>query len=71
MRVFIAVEIDEEVKNELARVQKNLGMFVSRGNYTDRNNFHVTLRFIGDADEKEINRLKQVVDASCLESRTI
>jgi len=66
MRVFIAIEIDEEVKDELVGVQKKIGMFVTRGNYTDRTNFHVTLRFIGDADEKEISRLKQVVDEAAL-----
>ncbi|WP_027107843.1 RNA 2',3'-cyclic phosphodiesterase [Lacticigenium naphthae] len=62
MRVFIAVEIEERTKKQLKGIQNNIKKYVEKGNYTSRDNFHVTLRFIGEVDKEEISRLKQVID---------
>ncbi|OJF94170.1 RNA 2',3'-cyclic phosphodiesterase [Alkalibacterium sp. 20] len=62
MRVFIAIEIDEQTKRQLNSTQDMIKNYVNKGNFTTKNNFHVTLRYIGDVDQEEINGLKQAID---------
>ncbi|SFC22747.1 2'-5' RNA ligase [Alkalibacterium subtropicum] len=71
MRVFIAVELEDKVKDMLIHVQDRLRPYVSTGNYTDRNNFHITLRFIGNVDQQELNVLKQVIDTTALHAKAL
>ncbi|WP_423189802.1 RNA 2',3'-cyclic phosphodiesterase [Alkalibacterium sp. f15] len=66
MRVFIAIEIGEQTKKQLKNVQDKMKNYVNKGNFTTRDNFHVTLRFIGDVDQEEIDGLRCVIDNMAL-----
>ena len=49
-RCFVAVDIDEEVRNRLSEVQNNfsdLGLKMIKPE-----NMHITLRFLGDVDSE-------------------
>ena len=48
MRLFIAINFDEDVINELVRLQKNLKDSGAEGNFTKTENLHLTLAFIGE-----------------------
>ena len=48
MRLFVAIELSERFKDELCMIQKRLKMQGMRGNYTSRENMHLTLAFIGE-----------------------
>ena len=48
MRLFIAVEFDEAILNELAKLQSEWLTLGVRGNFTPPANLHLTLAFIGD-----------------------
>ena len=48
MRVFIALELPESVKDSLLICQKSIIEIFPVGNYSLVENFHVTLKFIGD-----------------------
>lgn len=55
MRVFIAVELPPEFRDEVASVARQLGAAID-ARYTPRENYHVTLAFLGDIDEGELRR---------------
>ncbi len=48
MRLFIAILLPEEVKNELCRRRDLILKDASRGNGTQRENLHLTLAFLGE-----------------------
>ncbi len=51
MRCFIAIELDEETRNILAKVQEKLKGKDVKGKYTRIDNLHLTLKFLGEIDE--------------------
>lgn len=59
MRLFIAITISEDVKNYLVDIQKT---FLGTGNFNFVNDFHLTLKFLGDVDEAEIENLDNLLN---------
>ncbi len=58
MRLFIAICFDENMLDALAEIQDDLMTSGVKGNYTRRENLHMTLAFIGEYDDPE-----QIVEA--------
>ena len=48
MRLFIAIELEPNIKNALLEIQGNMKKAGVTGNYTAIDNTHITLAFIGD-----------------------
>ena len=48
MRLFIAIQLSEEIRSALTDVQQYLMRRGVRGNYTSAENLHLTLAFIGE-----------------------
>ena len=48
MRLFIAIQLNEEIRSALTDVQQHLTRRGVRGNYTSAENLHLTLAFIGE-----------------------
>ena len=59
MRTFIAIELEEETKAQLAEVQAEAEKLCRRGNYTPKENFHLTLHFLGEVQEIWIICMRQ------------
>lgn len=57
MRIFIAIEIPEEVKREIIEIQKQLPQF--KGKLTEYENLHLTLKFLGEIERDKIEELKR------------
>lgn len=53
MRLFIAIQLNDEMKDLLQDMQKKMRSYGVRGNYTKRDNLHLTLAFIGEHDDPE------------------
>ena len=53
MRLFIAICFDENMLDALTEIQDDLMRCRVKGNYTPRENLHMTLAFIGDYDDPE------------------
>ena len=49
MRLFIAIELPASFKNEVARIQKEVKQLSSGGRFVPKENFHITLHFIGES----------------------
>ncbi len=53
MRLFIAICFDEDMLDSLTEIQDDLMRCGVKGNYTPRENLHMTLAFIGEHDDPE------------------
>ncbi|MEK6873776.1 MAG: RNA 2',3'-cyclic phosphodiesterase [Nanoarchaeota archaeon] len=59
MRVFISIDLPENVLDELCKIQneiKKTGLI--KGKLTERENIHLTLKFLGDVDEDNMKNIK-------------
>jgi 2'-5' RNA ligase len=61
VRTFIAIELEEEIKDQLAEIQTEAEKHCRRGNYTPRENFHLMLHFLGEVDEDDLDYLQQAI----------
>lgn len=68
MRVFIGVKLPSAIKAQLADVQKELKRASLKGSFTDPDNFHLTMRFIGEVDLDQKSAIETAL-ARCTESQ--
>lgn len=61
MRVFYALTFDQETKLKLADYRNDVANNSIKGTFVDLNNFHLTLEFIGEVNEKELNLLTNIL----------
>ncbi len=61
MRTFIALEIPYSVRNSLCDIQSKIYSGNQIIKWVEKNNLHITLKFIGETDEKEINRISDIL----------
>ena len=61
MRLFIAINLNDEMKDALIDIQDTMRTYGVRGKDTPPENFHLTLAFIGEYDEPE--RVKEVMES--------
>jgi len=57
MRTFIAVEISNEIRQKIAEIQKELP--ADKIKIVDPGLIHITLKFLGETDEKKIPEIKK------------
>lgn len=62
MRVFIALEIPDRAKDNFERSSKQFEMFANKGNFVTKDNYHITLHFIGNIDESKLIYLQSAMD---------
>ena len=67
LRLFIAIPIPEPVRDEIIRVQQELQPLVPRNvaRWTRPDQFHLTLRFLGDVPVAGLEKLKESVNTVC------
>ena len=53
MRLFAAIEMSDDMTDALLSVQEGMRRAKVRGNFTKRENFHITLAFIGEYKDAE------------------
>lgn len=56
-RCFISINVSEEVKKEIKKVQDELPEFV--GKKTEIENLHLTLKFLGEIDEEKVEEVRK------------
>lgn len=69
MRTFIAIELEEEIKEYVAQVQEEVKNQSKKGNFTPKENFHMTLHFVGETTVEDIEFLKQAIFETALRNR--
>ena len=61
MRLFIAVNLNDEMKDALIDIQDTMRTYGIRGRDTIPENMHLTLAFIGEYDDPD--RVKEIVES--------
>lgn len=59
IRTFIAIEITEEIRNEISSLQSTLKELGGRVSWTKPKNIHLTLKFLGDTEENLIDEIEK------------
>ncbi|MDR1318307.1 MAG: RNA 2',3'-cyclic phosphodiesterase [Treponema sp.] len=62
MRLFISVNFDEEVRRKLFRLQEAVKAQASRGSFSLPENFHLTLAFLGETEEKRLPVIRGIIE---------
>lgn len=59
MRIFIGIQLNEEVKHSLAIFQGHIKSASIKGNFSRKENFHLTICFIGEVEEGKLVHLEE------------
>ena len=62
MRLFIAIEFSETEKAALMQSAEVLRASCARGNFSLRENYHLTLRFLGEVPPAKVKRITAAMD---------
>ena len=62
MRLFIAIHCDTKTKEELVALQNRIREYTGRGNFTSRDNLHLTLVFLGEIHPSRISIIKEAME---------
>ena len=61
MRAFIAIDVSDDVRDNLAKAQERIGGKAAKIKFVERENFHVTLKFLGEIDEATAEEVKRAL----------
>jgi 2'-5' RNA ligase len=61
MRLFIAVNFDDRVKEELFTLQQKIREHAIKGNFSREENFHLTLAFLGETEQALVSDIEDVI----------
>ncbi|MGZ7043650.1 MAG: RNA 2',3'-cyclic phosphodiesterase [Methanobacterium sp.] len=62
MRVFLAIEIDEELKDKISEVQKEFMKCDAPIKIVETENLHCTLKFFGEIDEDKLKEITESIE---------
>lgn len=61
MRLFIGINFEERVLKELTKISKKFIEQTIKGNFTRKENLHLTLMFLGDVDPTRISEIDECI----------
>ncbi|MBU2496731.1 MAG: RNA 2',3'-cyclic phosphodiesterase [Nanoarchaeota archaeon] len=59
MRCFISIDVPENLREELIKIQEQLKMQDLNAKFVEKDNFHLTLKFIGEISDSKIESIKE------------
>lgn len=62
MRTFIALDLSQDIKAELSRLEDGLKKADADIKWVKPENIHITLKFLGEVDEAKLAGIKQILD---------
>jgi RNA 2',3'-cyclic 3'-phosphodiesterase len=66
MRIFIAIELTEEIRSALAALQDDLRRAHADVSWTKPDNQHLTLKFLGEVEEQRIKQIAHACQAAVI-----
>ena len=63
MRVFVALELPQKTKDNLERSSNQFAELSNGGNFVPKDNFHVTLHFLGNVAPSDLIFVQSAMDA--------
>ncbi|MCL2705038.1 MAG: RNA 2',3'-cyclic phosphodiesterase [Spirochaetaceae bacterium] len=68
MRLFIAAQIEDKNKKSIYEIQKQYKSQSIKGTFTRIENYHVTLKFLGEVEKELVSKIIFVMDRTAEES---
>jgi len=65
MRAFIAIELPDEIKDHLSRLQQDLKAAQADVKWVEPKNIHLTLKFLGEIDDKKLDGITKITEDTC------
>lgn len=65
MRTFVAINFPDILKNEIKDIQNSLKPFVKSARWTTVDNFHLTIKFLGEIDNSEKESAIEAIRIAC------
>lgn len=62
MRTFIAIELPKSIQDALARLQEQLKQSGADVKWVQPQNIHLTLKFLGERDDKKVEKIRQILE---------
>jgi len=62
MRTFISIELSDEIKDILDRIQSHLKYAGADVKWIEKDNIHLTLKFLGEIDDNKCEKVKSALD---------
>ncbi len=62
LRLFIAVELSEQQKQELAKLQNKVSQYLDGVRWVKHDAMHLTLKFLGDTEESRIGQIREAIE---------
>ncbi len=62
MRTFIAIELPQEIKDKLGRLQDKLKKCRADVKWVEPKNIHLTLKFLGEIKEERLNKINRIIE---------
>jgi len=65
MRAFLGIDFNRELKQEILNIQLKLRSLASSGSWKYVDNFHLTLKFLGEIESNQVEKISKVLDVIC------
>ncbi len=62
MRVFVALELPDRVKDNLERSARQFAEYANGGNFVPKQNLHLTLHFLGNVPQENLIYIQSAMD---------
>lgn len=69
MRAFIAIELPKEIKDALANLQSQLQSAGADAKWVAPQNLHLTLKFLGEINDKQLEKIAAVLEETAQRNR--
>lgn len=63
MRLFVAIDIEQQIRERIATFLEGLTGFVPEARWVQPESLHITLKFIGEKSEGEVEHIKRALGA--------
>lgn len=71
MRVFFAIELEESLKEYLYSLQQEIIKYTKKGVFTRKDNFHITVKFMGELEKSQVLAISKVMHLIPKEEQTV
>ncbi len=62
MRLFVALDIDDNIREHITRFVDGVREFAPEGRWARPESLHITLKFIGERADEEVDEIKQTLE---------
>lgn len=70
LRLFVGVDLPDDIKDKLGAVEDELNTFVPSGKWIRRENLHLTLKFLGYCEEERVEEINEKIRKVAQERQT-